>query len=60
MHMKLYAAVARRRLDELTRDDRSREGRRQADEWMARQGIVDATRLTRLIAPGFPDAPHSA
>jgi hypothetical protein len=60
MHMKLYAAVARRRLDELTRDDLSREGRRQADEWMARQGIVDATRLTRLIAPGFPDAPHSA
>ena len=56
MHMKLYAAVARRRLDELMRDDISREGRRQADDWMDAQGVVNATRLTRLITPGFPDA----
>jgi eukaryotic-like serine/threonine-protein kinase len=55
-HMKLYVAVARRRLGELAHDDASQERRRQADQWMAEQGIVSPSRITRLIAPGFPDA----
>ena len=54
--MKLYLAVARRRLGELAHDDASQEQRRQADQWMAEQGIVNPSRITRLIAPGFPDA----
>jgi hypothetical protein len=53
--MKLYLAVVRRRLGELAGDDRSQERRRLADEWMTAQGIVNPSRLTRLIAPGFPD-----
>jgi len=54
-HMKLYLAVARRRLGEIAHDDASQESRRQADAWMAAQGIVNPSRITRLIAPGFPD-----
>jgi eukaryotic-like serine/threonine-protein kinase len=53
-NMNLYLAVARRRLSELAGDD-ARELRRQADDWMAAQGIVNPARITRLIAPGFPD-----
>jgi hypothetical protein len=55
-HMKLYAAVARRRRGELAHDDSLR---RRADEWMADQGIVNPARITRLIAPGFPDEPEA-
>jgi tetratricopeptide (TPR) repeat protein len=54
-HMNLYAAVARRRLGELAADEDSQERRRQADAWMTSEGIVNASRITRLIAPGFPD-----
>jgi hypothetical protein len=53
-HMKLYLAVARRRLGEIAHDDDCQERRRQADEWMTAQGIVNSSRITRLIAPGFP------
>jgi Cdc6-like AAA superfamily ATPase len=52
-HMQLYLAVVRRRLGELSRDDRGQSLRRQADEWMATQGVVNPARITRLIAPGF-------
>lgn len=55
-HMKLYLAVARRRLGELAHDDASQERRRQADQWLAAQGVINPSRITRLIAPGFPDA----
>ena len=54
-HMGLHAAVARRLRAELTSGDASRAMRRQADEWMEAQGIVNPARITRLIAPGFPD-----
>jgi eukaryotic-like serine/threonine-protein kinase len=53
--MKLYAAVARRRLGMLRNDDRGRELVREADAWMAAQGIRNPARMTRLIATGFPD-----
>jgi hypothetical protein len=54
-NMKLYVAVTRRRLGEIAHDDESQERRRQADEWMAAQGIVNPCGITRLIAPGFPE-----
>ena len=53
--MKLYAAVARRRLGLLRKDDRGRELVCEADAWMAAQGIRNPSRMTRLIATGFPD-----
>ena len=53
--MKLYAAVARRRLGMLQADDRGRALVREADAFMAAQGIRNPARMTRLIAPGFPD-----
>ncbi len=53
--MKLYAAVARRRLGMLQNDDRGRELVRQADAWMAAQGIRNPARMARLIATGLPD-----
>jgi hypothetical protein len=53
--MKLYTAVARRRLGELSPDAVSQQGRQQANAWMAAQGIVSPSRMTRLIAPGFRD-----
>ena len=53
--MKLYAAVARRRLGMLRDDDRGRALVREADAWMAAQGIRNPARMARLIAPGFPD-----
>ena len=52
--MKLYAAVARRRIGALQDDARGRELTRQADEWMAAQGIKNAAAMTRTLAPGFP------
>ena len=53
--MKLYAAVARRRIGALQDDARGRELQRQADEWMAAQDIKNPAAMTRTLAPGFPD-----
>ena len=53
--MGLYVAVTRRRLSEVVGDDATRELGRYAESWMAAQGIVNPARITRLIAPGFPD-----
>ena len=54
--MKLYAAAARRRLAALLGDSRGRELKRQAEEWMAAQGIRNAAAMTRTLAPGLPEA----
>jgi hypothetical protein len=51
--MKLYAAVARRRIGALLEDARGREMKRQADEWMAAQNIKNPAAMTRTLAPGF-------
>ena len=52
--MKLYAAVARRRIGALWHDEeRGRELSQQADEWMAAQNIKNPTSMTRMLAPGF-------
>jgi tetratricopeptide (TPR) repeat protein len=51
--MKLYAAVAVRCLGQLTRRFPAEQDQRDADEWMATQGVVNPSRMTQLIAPGF-------
>jgi hypothetical protein len=53
--MKLYAAVARRRLGALQGGDSGRDLVDAGNDWMAGQGIVNVDRMTRLIAPGLPD-----
>jgi hypothetical protein len=53
--MQLYAAAARRRLGALLTDDRGRERLRQADDWMAAQGVRNPALVTRMLAPGFQD-----
>jgi hypothetical protein len=55
--MKLYAAVARRRIGALQDDARGRELQGQAEEWMAAQHIRNPSAMTRMLAPGFPDLP---
>jgi hypothetical protein len=53
--MKLYAAVARRRIGGLQNDAPGRELQRQAEAWMATQHIKNPVSMTRMLAPGFPD-----
>jgi hypothetical protein len=53
--MKLYLAVARRRIGALQQDQRGSELQRHADEWMAAQNIKNPACITRMLAPGFPD-----
>ena len=55
--MKLYLAVARRRLGALLDDKRGRDLQRQAEKWMSAQDIKNPTCMTRMLAPGFPDMP---
>ena len=57
--MKLYAAVARRRIGELERGD-SGAVRQQAEAWMANQSIKNPDGLTRMLAPGFPSRAPAA
>ena len=51
--MKLYAAVSRRCLGQLTGGPSSEQYLREADEWMTAQDIVKPSRMTQMIAPGF-------
>jgi hypothetical protein len=53
--MKLYAAVARRRLGALQDDGHGRELYREAEQWMAAQSIKNPACMTRMLAPGFPE-----
>jgi hypothetical protein len=55
--MALYAAAARRRLGVLVGGDRGRSLTERADAFMRDQKIVDAARLTRVLAPGFDETP---
>jgi eukaryotic-like serine/threonine-protein kinase len=50
--MKLYAAVARRRIGALQDDARGRALTRQAEEWMVAQNIKNPAAMTRMLAPG--------
>jgi predicted Ser/Thr protein kinase len=51
--MKLYAAVARRRIGDLGIGDYTAM-RQQADAWMADQPVKNPECFTRMFAPGFP------
>ena len=51
--MRLYAAVARRCLTQVTSGPLAEQHRREAEEWMAAQGIVNPSSIVRLLAPGF-------
>ena len=53
--MRLYAAVAGRRIGALQDDAPGRELQRRAEEWMATQHIRNPACMTRMLAPGFPD-----
>jgi hypothetical protein len=55
--MRLYAAVARRRLGGLLGDTVSRDVQRGAEVWMADQQIRNPVCMTRMLAPGFADEP---
>jgi len=52
--MKLYVAVARRRIGELQDDEHGRALAREADAWMAGQNIRNPAAMTHMLAPGFP------
>lgn len=55
--MKLYLAITRRRLASLLDNERGRVMQRDAETWMASQRIANPVKLTRMLAPGFADAP---
>jgi serine/threonine protein kinase len=52
-HMKLYAAVARRRLGEITRGMEGQRLTDEADAWMQEQKIKVSAKITRMLAPGI-------
>jgi hypothetical protein len=54
--MMLYLAVTRRRIGLLQDDEHGRALQHQAEAWMAAQNIKNPARITRMLAPGFPDA----
>jgi hypothetical protein len=55
--MGLYAAVTKRRLGALRGDAHGQRLQEEAEAWMAAQSVKNPVALTRMLAPGFPDAP---
>jgi len=53
--MQLYASASRSRLAAIVGGDRGRELQREANAWMAAQGILNPPAMTRLYAPGYAD-----
>ena len=51
--MRLYAAVARRRLGERLGGERGPQLIAEADLWMSEQRVKNPAALTRVLAPGF-------
>jgi hypothetical protein len=54
--MGAHAAAAQRRLGERQGGERGRRLVADADAWMSAHGIRNPPRMTRMFAPGFPDA----
>src|SRR5262249_28784943 len=52
-HMELFAAAAKRRAGELSRDDKGEALVMEADRWMKEVGVVRPDRITAMLAPGF-------
>jgi len=55
-HMKLYAAVAKRRLGEMIGGAEGQRLKDESDRWMQEQKIKAPTRITRMLAPGIKAA----
>ena len=55
--MGLYAAVTKRRLGVLRGGPHGHRLQEEAEAWMATQSVKNPVALTRMLAPGFPDAP---
>jgi hypothetical protein len=55
--MEMHAAVARRRLGELTGGDEGRRLCARADGWLTTAGVVDRDAIVRMLAPGFGARP---
>jgi serine/threonine protein kinase len=55
LDMPLCAAATRRRLGQLLEGEEGKTLIAQADSWMSSQQIRNPTRMTALLAPGFPD-----
>jgi len=53
--MPLYAAAARNRLGRLLGGEEGSRLRAAGNSWMTRQGIKNPSRMTAMVAPGFPD-----
>ncbi len=51
--MHLYAAVARRRLGEITGGDKGQQLITEADAWMMAQRIKNPAAMAQMLAPGF-------
>jgi hypothetical protein len=52
-HMKLYAAVAKRRLGEITDGVEGKRLVDEADRWMHEQKIKAPSQITMMLAPGI-------
>ena len=52
-HMKLYAAVAKRRLGEITGGVEGKRLIDEADRWMQEQKIKAPSQITMMLAPGI-------
>jgi serine/threonine protein kinase/tetratricopeptide (TPR) repeat protein len=52
-NMRLYAAVARRRLGEILGDETGRQLITDANAWMLNQMVKNPGSMTRILAPGF-------
>jgi hypothetical protein len=52
-HMRLCAAAARRCLGAIAAGTEGAEVRAEGEAWMRAEGIVDAERMTAVVAPGF-------
>jgi tetratricopeptide (TPR) repeat protein len=53
--MRLYEAVARRRLGILVGGERGRTLQREAEDWLAAEAIRNPAAMSRLLAPGLPE-----
>jgi hypothetical protein len=54
-NMALYAAAARYRRGHLLGGEEGKKVAAAADEWLAKQGVVNRPRMVGMLAPGFPD-----
>lgn len=52
-HMKLYAAVAKRRLAEITGGAEREHLKEEAEQWMREQKIKAPDKISRMLAPGI-------